>query len=59
MWKKGVCAECSSETMVKKSRGRDLCRECFKEAKRGRKIEKIRRPGTTGKKLGLPLGEGR
>jgi hypothetical protein len=43
MWKKGVCDECSSETMVKRSRGRSLCRECFKAAKKKRKIEKIRR----------------
>lgn len=43
MWKKGTCDKCGTETLVKRSRGKSLCRECFKEAKRKRKIEEIRR----------------
>lgn len=43
MWKKGVCDKCGSETMVKRSRGKNMCRDCFKEAKAKRKIEKMRR----------------
>jgi len=43
MWKKGSCDECGSETLVKRSRGRSLCRDCYKEAKKKRKMENIRR----------------
>ena len=45
MWKKGVCDECGAETQVRRSRGRWLCKECFKEAKKKRKLEKLRLEG--------------
>ncbi len=45
MWKKGVCDKCGAETMVKRSRGKNLCRECHKEVKRKKQMEKMRREG--------------
>ena len=43
MWKQGKCDKCGTEGLVKRSRGKSLCRECFKEAKKKAKMEDIRR----------------
>ncbi len=42
MWKKGTCDECGTETQVKRTRGKNLCRTCYKQAKKKRKIEQMR-----------------
>jgi len=42
MWKEGTCDECGSKGQVKRSRGRDLCRQCYREARKKRKLEQIR-----------------
>jgi NMD protein affecting ribosome stability and mRNA decay len=43
LWKKGTCDECGTETQVKRSRGRNLCRDCYRSAKKKRKMEELRR----------------